>query len=311
MFVRAPGKVVLSGAYAVLHGAPAIVSAVDRYVLADSAREAEFITPEVRAAFAEYLGPSSPGSVTEQAPWFDASGLRDGERKLGLGSSAAILVASLAALEWDKCPELDDGVLRERIFERALNAHRLAQGGGSGVDVAASTFGGTRIFEKNAPLASREVALPSKAVCEVWSSGTASSTKRLLERFSAFERAEPQRFKNVLAPQMAASEAAARALESGDLEALLLALMAQCRALAGLGDALSEPIVPRDLKVLAKRAEAEGSVLLPAGAGGGDIACFIGSAPPSAELREQALRFGHTRLRLGFGAVGVHRHVTR
>jgi len=41
---RAPGKLVLSGAYAVLSGAPALVVAVDRYVVADSARPAAFLT---------------------------------------------------------------------------------------------------------------------------------------------------------------------------------------------------------------------------------------------------------------------------
>ena len=82
----APGKLVLSGAYSVLEGAPAIVSAVDRYVCCDSARPAELITPEVRAAL--------PAGA--DAPLFDASALRAEGRKLGLGSSAAILVASLA-----------------------------------------------------------------------------------------------------------------------------------------------------------------------------------------------------------------------
>ena len=35
MRARAPGKLVLSGAYAVLEGAPALVAAVDRYAVAD------------------------------------------------------------------------------------------------------------------------------------------------------------------------------------------------------------------------------------------------------------------------------------
>ena len=51
MRARAPGKIVMSGAYAVLEGAPAIVTAVDRYVLADAGRPAEFVTPEVREAW--------------------------------------------------------------------------------------------------------------------------------------------------------------------------------------------------------------------------------------------------------------------
>ena len=88
MRARAPGKVVISGAYAVLEGAPAIVASVDRYALADTALSSNFVTEEVREALGD--GP---------APWIDASALREGGRKLGLGSSAAILVASLAALE--------------------------------------------------------------------------------------------------------------------------------------------------------------------------------------------------------------------
>ena len=87
MRARAPGKVVISGAYAVLEGAPAIVAAVDRYAVADTARAPDFVSDEVRVA----LG-------GRRAPLVDASALRADGRKLGLGSSAAILVASLAAL---------------------------------------------------------------------------------------------------------------------------------------------------------------------------------------------------------------------
>ena len=62
MRARAPGKLVLSGAYAVLYGAPAIVTAVSRYAIADTGRAAEFVTPEVRAAIGDRC-----------APWFDAN----------------------------------------------------------------------------------------------------------------------------------------------------------------------------------------------------------------------------------------------
>jgi phosphomevalonate kinase len=36
MKARAPGKIVISGAYAVLEGAPSVVTAADRYVTADT-----------------------------------------------------------------------------------------------------------------------------------------------------------------------------------------------------------------------------------------------------------------------------------
>jgi len=56
-----------------------------------------------------------------KAPWFDASELRDhsGERKLGLGSSAAILVASLGALELDERAEARDDELADRVMPAA------------------------------------------------------------------------------------------------------------------------------------------------------------------------------------------------
>src|SRR5579871_2078485 len=102
MRARAPGKLVLSGAYAVLEGAPCLVAAVDRYAVADAARPAPFVTDEVRAAV--------DAGVLDAAPWFDASALRDRapdgtSRKLGLGSSAAILVASMAAALGDRYPD--------------------------------------------------------------------------------------------------------------------------------------------------------------------------------------------------------------
>src|SRR5262245_51622652 len=135
MIARAPGKLVLSGAYSVLEGAPCIVAAVDRYAIADAARAADLVTDEVRAAVEAGELPRPVG--------FDASALRDRapdgtSRKLGLGSSAAILAASLAAARGGAFA--DEAAMREAIFPLALAAHRRAQGGGSGVDVAASVF---------------------------------------------------------------------------------------------------------------------------------------------------------------------------
>jgi phosphomevalonate kinase len=113
---RAPGKVVISGAYAVLDGAPAIVSAVSRYAVADSARSAERETPEVRAALGD-----------RPAPWFDAGELFARGEKLGLGASAAILVAALAALELEASGPLGRRHAVRLVLPRALEAAR-AQG---------------------------------------------------------------------------------------------------------------------------------------------------------------------------------------
>jgi phosphomevalonate kinase len=293
---RAPGKIVISGAYAVLAGAPAIVSAVSRYVTADSARPPTFVTDEVRAAL----------RADEQAPWFDASELREGERKLGLGSSAAILVASLFALEQARANGHGEAPRLDVILRRALDAHHEAQAGGSGVDVAASTLGGTFIY-RLAPKGPsvQPTQLPADLHVEVWICPTSASTRELLTAVTRLAEAAPERHARWLGSQILAANQAALAAERQDPISLLAALRSQQRALSGLGQAAGTPIVTPDLLALAPQAEAEGGVLLPAGAGGGDIALFVGRSPSTAALRIALENRAHQRLELELSAPGV------
>jgi len=110
--VRAPGKLMLLGAYAVLDGAPALVVAVDRHAVADGARVGE-ASREVRAAIGD-----------APAPHVDVSGLYQGEAKLGLGSSAAALVATLGLLEAERGADLASKAVRDAIFTAARAAHQ-------------------------------------------------------------------------------------------------------------------------------------------------------------------------------------------
>ena len=292
---RAPGKIVLSGAYAVLSGAPAIVSAVSRYVIADSARSATFVTDEVRAAL----------TPEQRAPWFDAAELRRDGRKLGLGSSAAILVASLCALEPEPAAALDERA-RQQIFERALAAHRLAQGGGSGVDVAASSFGGTLVYRllDGGPRFGA-VGLPAQLSFEVWACPTSASTRELIAAVNALQARAPEEHAAWLGAQTSAAWAAAHSIEGQDAAGLVRALRDQQRALSGLGRAAGVPIVTPELALLAGQAEAEDGLLLPAGAGGGDIAIFVGRAPSTPELRAALENHAHRLLDVELSAPGV------
>lgn len=293
---RAPGKVVISGAYAVLSGAPAIVSAVTRYVTADTSRPATFVTDEVRAALTQ----------NEQAPWFDASELRENERKLGLGSSAAILVASLFALEQAHSPADSVAQQRSRVLERAATAHRSAQGGGSGVDVAASTWGGTLVYRLGPSGAtSRPIHLPRELEVEVWTCPTSASTPELLAAVARLAQQSPELHARWLGSQILAAHDAALSVTRRDARAFISALRAQQRALSGLGQAAAVPIVTSELAALAPRAEAEGGVLLPAGAGGGDIALFVGRAASSDALRASLENHAHRRLATELAAAGV------
>ena len=289
----APGKLVLSGAYAVLEGAPAIVTAVDRYVIADSSREAEFLTPEVQCAIGE-----------RKAPAFDASSLRADGRKLGIGSSAAILVASMAALLMDDEPEIDGTNLAERIFPNAIVAHRRAQGGGSGVDVAASAYGGTiACVMRGELLEVRAHKLANGLVVDSYSAGQAASTAGMLKAVRAFAASEPGAYAAIMGALKEFANDAVLASTTGDF---VRALRGQAIGLAALGDGAGVPIVPREVRDVADAAIGDGVVVMPSGAGGGDVVVSVGEREACDRWSGALGSAGLKGLGLGIGARGVH-----
>jgi len=295
VIAKAPGKLVLSGAYAVLFGAPAIVTAVDRYVTTDSSRAADFVTPEVLAAL--------PANVP--APAFDASELRSEFGKLGLGSSAAILVASLGALE----PEPPTAEALAQLTRRALLAHRAAQGGGSGIDVLASVQGGTLVVrtQTEAELPGfKAVTLPPGLHWSVWFSGRSTSTSAMIAQVRQFRSMDRLRFDSILTPLSQAAEDAARAIEVNQASDLFEALRAQGSQLQLLGEAADIDIVTRDTLELDRLAEAEGALCMPSGAGGGDVMLRVGATEPGVQFVELAQALGFVRLPLVLGAPGLH-----
>src|SRR5262249_31760174 len=177
MTVRAsaPGKLFLTGEWAVLRGAPALVAAVDR-------RVSVTIEPGTDGVVVESLGEGRAdrldlGSADTPLPGGDAGAVlaairqrRDaaralqvivdsrafliGERKLGLGRSAATLVAASAAL----APEASQA----ELLDRGLEANALFQAGqGSGADGAAAAERGlTEARRQAATLARARARLP-------------------------------------------------------------------------------------------------------------------------------------------------------
>jgi phosphomevalonate kinase len=293
MRAKAPGKVVLSGAYAVLHGAPAIVAAVDRYVFADSSVAGDFLTDEVKAA----------GFVTPY--WFDASELRRDGRKLGLGSSAAILVATLGAQELASAPDLQPASLASRVYARGLEAHRIAQGGGSGLDVTASCYGGILLFALGSGAKSlRRLANPRELSIEIWASNAAASTQSMLAAVRAFAARDRAGHDRDISAQSEAAQTTADAWQDARWSGVISGLNAQRRALQQLGADAGIPIVTREVQALAAVAERNGAAVLPAGAGGGDIALYVGEGP-STFMSNVVTECGHSRLPVTLGSTGV------
>jgi phosphomevalonate kinase len=293
----APGKMVLCGAYAVLEGAPAIAVAVSRGAYADSSRAALTPTPEVAAA----LERTHEGPFV--APHTDASGMFVGARKLGLGASAAILVASLAARVADAGADLSNPVVRDALFIRAREAHAEAQGGGSGVDVAASVYGGTLRYVMGQRV--RHVALPAGLGIHVFACGTSARTSELRSEVDRLAKVNPALHRACIGDLCAIARDAEVAIERGDAGALIDALRRTARGLARLGTAAQVGIVPPGFDLLEEIAAREDASFSVSGAGGGDVAVYVGPSAPSAAFLEAAHALGLFSLSLTLDTKGV------
>jgi phosphomevalonate kinase len=285
----APGKLVLTGAYAVLEGAPAIAVAVSRGAIADSSRVALSATPEVQAAIGD-----------RAAPHADASSMFVGGRKLGLGASAAILVASIAALENG---DLADAEVRERLFTRAREAHARAQSGGSGIDVAASVFGGAIEYVMGAPV--KSVVLPYGLRIEVFACGTSARTTDLRATVDRHARENKAAHDVLMSDLCSIARAGSLAVQTGDGDAFIDALRRTARALDRLGTAAKIGIVPSGFDALEALAAGEGAAFCVSGAGGGDVAVYVGRSKPSTEFLQRAHALGLFSLALSLDPKGV------
>jgi len=210
----APGKLVVSGEYAVLVGAPALVLALDRRVvvrLAPGERDWRFTshgyTGHARHASSNLLGPvdlpfDDPAFMGQQVlraiaacgvqrDWPDAVDVDIDSRqgfaagaKLGIGTSAALCVAFSAAA----CAYLGSEADPLAI---AFAAHARAQGGrGSGLDVASAHRGGLIRFVRDAEQPKIEsVVWPARVHrLAIWTRESAA-TVDYIDRFDRWRRA--------------------------------------------------------------------------------------------------------------------------
>lgn len=194
----APGKLVISGEYAVLTGAPALVAAVDRRVSCTLAtrdaggwrfvstgfddelaisKDAVFVAPPttipgvVRRSIAAADAPEHIEVRIDSAACY-----RDGI-KLGVGSSAATVtaVATAFGVMAGGAPRLTD----------LYDLHADFQGGGSGLDVAAAVTGGVIRFEDRV---ATPVRLPRGIHFAFVFTGAGSQTTALLATFDAWRQ---------------------------------------------------------------------------------------------------------------------------
>jgi phosphomevalonate kinase len=314
----APGKLVLCGEYAALEGRPAVVAAVDRRARATRQESEEGAGLRVRGNDPRWLTVtpallSRPAAAAEEADQplllavlrelaarelplpaarisVSTADFSAGGAKLGLGSSAAAAVAFTAAL----LPDADV----EQLHDVARSAHRAFQGGGSGIDVAASAYGGILRFEGGSVAPAPP--LPSSIDVVVAFSGIPAKTQGFVDAW----RALLDRARHVQSID-AATTAFLAAATAGDGAALIAAVDEARRAMAAMGEAAGIDVVTGEHRRIADLAAALGAAAKPSGAGGGDIAiCFV-PMPARRDLEQALEEAGFPVVHLRLGAPGA------
>ena len=311
--ISAPGKMVLLGEYAVLFGAPAAVTAVNRRARVELAPSAsnhwrliapglapgpvdfdigaggavrwidedlgesftlvERLLHELDDAGVVDLGRLTPLAATlDTREFFRSRG--DSRCKLGLGSSAALTVALASALvAWaddGRAPDAD-----ARWLQILVDLHRRMQGGlGSGIDVAASVYGGVLHFqldEDSSVTTAQPITLPSDLqVLPIWT-GRSAGTSGFLERLEAGRAADQHGVNRAVSRLGEVSKAGIDALEAGAASGFLDAVDDFWNALEALGREIEMPILSEEHRQLGRLAAGCGVHYKPSGAGGGDL----------------------------------------
>ena len=300
----APGKALVCGEYAVLEGAPAVVAAVDRRLSARWSEARVAMPPEVEATLRlarDELGPL-PGALS-----IDVSHLQRDRVKLGLGSSAAAAVAAAAASFATYGHELEDVETRHRIFTMAFEGHASIAPEGSGVDVAASTFGGFLRFTRTADgVDTRPLSQPTGLSMRLVWTGHAARTSELVGKVNALRQREPARHRDCMARLSELSEQFASAFEEGNAARVVSTGASYGEAMGLLGHAAGAPIVDERLGRASALAHRFLGSAKPCGAGGGDVAIAFFLEPDAASGFELACKDeGLHPIDVSWGATGV------
>lgn len=300
----APGKALLCGEYAVLEGAPALVAAVDRRVSVAWTDEPLAMTPEVEATLARARAAvgNVPGSLS-----LDRGDLHQGRIKLGLGSSAAAAAAAAAAVFASQGLDLGEPETLQRLFTCALQGHASIAPQGSGVDVAASTFGGfVRFVRQGDQIQTRALPCPKELQIRLVWTGHAARTSELVGKVKELHRSNPSLYSNCMKRLAELSDRFAAAFEAGDAATVVAEAAAYSRAMAALGDAAQAPILDSRLARAAELAGRFSGSAKPCGAGGGDVAIAFFVDPEAASAFALACKDEELHpIEVSWGANGV------
>ena len=311
VIATAPGKLILTGEYAVLNGAPALVIAVDRRAIArrDAVRGSSPFLLAVAQEIAKRHGETSVAARAALEIAVDSSAFYDSHgTKLGLGSSAAVTVAATARALAEA--GLTDN-WRGEVLSIASAAHANAQGlrgaRGSGADIAAAVFGGTIGYEAKEGTAVSRFTWPKSVTLVPFFTGAAADTAMLVSHvMSPRWGSELDAALDAIAHASRAACSAMTAPEELVAPSLIAAFSLAAAGIDRLAMATGADLVPACVSTARAALAKLGGTAKTTGAGGGDVAIAV--IPATADVSEVGrilIESGCKPLRLSVDETGV------
>jgi mevalonate kinase len=274
----APGSLMIMGEYAVLHDYPAIVAAIDRRITVtlrprDDDRiiltsalgrfTSTWQALDIQAPFTYLLTALQTAPLTQGC---DIDVKATFASTLGLGSSAAVTVATLAALDqWQGKP-----LKKPDLLQRATAIIQRVQGGGSGADAAASVYGGVITYHATTH---RVCPLADTLPLVVIYSGEKTTTTDAIAALKKKQTQDPDRYNAYYQHIHTHTERAITAMTEKNWAALGHAFTDTHAILKTLG--VSTPNIERIISALKKQPSIHGAKL--SGAGLGDCVIALGT----------------------------------
>lgn len=291
----APAKIILFGEHFVVYNGPAVLASIDRRITVEAKKgrdgkvtiRSDIAAGEfdgstfkliegsnARAALEPiYFAAKQALAARKQQAGLEIDMVSDIPYGVGLGSSAASLVATIAAVE-----SLLGKADRKKVCESAIEAERIIHKNSSGADCYVSTFGGLIHYSKGQEF--KKIEAKAKLFLVIGDTGIKHNTGELVSSVRKLKEANQMAFAGLMSQSKDICNQALAALNSGNVDHLGMLMNENQLLLERLGVSHEKA---DELIDVARRAGAVGAKITGAG-GGGAIIALASSKEDSEEI---------------------------